>query len=349
MERKSNIELLRIIAFLMVIFIHVTPTGLTIPEGIESHNLSWYYATFMRGICGPAITIFIMISGYFGYTNKEKYSIKKMLKRVLIPLICLSPLLFMINVMVSGFSIETIKQFINMGLTLNGSFHHLWYIVGYIFIIIITPLLTKGIESYSKKNFTLLLLTMYILIGISELVQILEGIVIFRGMFSNNLIYFITMYLTGYYINKYDLKVSKIISFIMIILITGINYEIFLRENPINAPINFMTIVYNFQLFNMLLSISIFLFFKLLKMKSYKGINYIARLTYGAYIVHVFYIFFNQRFFPFLQYTNEKYYFICDIGFVIFVAICSLLTEGIRQLLVTIGKKIIFTINKTNK
>ncbi len=348
-ERKSNIELLRILAFLMVIFIHVTPTGLTIPNGIISHSFSWYYTTIMRGLCAPAVALFIMISGYVCYINKEKYSIKKNLKRIIIPLIFFIPLLFMINVLVNGFSIETIKQFLNMSLTLNGSFHHLWYIVGYIFVIIIAPMLMRGIDTYSKNEFTCLLLIMYILIGVTELVSILECTIIFRGMFSNNLIFFITMFLTGYYINKYDIKINKILLIIMIITTMGINYKIFLNGNPINAPLNFMTIANNFQLFNILHSIFIFLFFKELKMKNYKSVNYIAKLTYGAYIVHVFYIYYNQRFFPFLQYINKNNYFIYDIIFVISVAICSLLTESVRQFLVIIYRKIILRVNRTNK
>lgn len=330
MERKSNIELLRIIAFLMVVFIHVTPTGLMITNGIVSHSYSWYYTTIVRCIVNPAVTIYIIISGYVTYFNRNKYNIKKQLKRILIPIIGLTPILFCINIFENGINIKTLKEFINMVVMLNGTFYHMWYIVGYIFIILIAKMLIKGIETYSQRQYTRLLISMYILIGVTELYTLLTDRIVFVGMFNNNLIFFIVMFLTGYYINKYNIKIDKRISATMIIIIEYINYTIFLKYNPINSPLKLMTIANNFQIFNILQSIFIFLFFKEMKIKKSKIINYIAKLTYGAYIVHVFYIYFNQKYFPFLRYINNNDYFIYDISFVIIVAMCSILTESIR-------------------
>jgi len=209
-------------------------------------------------------------------------------------------------------------------------------------------MLVNGIDTYNKKNFTYLLVTMYVLVGGTELVTILEGKILFRGMFNNNLIFFITMFLTGYYINKYNIKINKFLALFMVIIFNFINYKIFLNGNSINTPLNYMTIANNFQILNIMQSIFIFLFFKELKIKNHKSINYVAKLTYGAYIIHIFYIFYNQRFFEFLKYVNEKEYFIYDVAFVMLVAICSLLTENIRQCLVKIYKRMKL-INKTNK
>lgn len=341
MERKSNIEILRILAFFMVVFTHITPVALTIPNGIEHNSFSWYYATIVRCLVTPAITIFIMISGYVCYFNKEKYSVKKNLKRIFIPVLVFIPLLFSINILENNSLIKATKEFFNMVLSVTGSLHHLWYIVAYAFLIIITPILIKGIEEYNKKSFTLLLFTLYLLIGGSELITILGKINVFQGMFRNNLIYFIMIFLTGYYINKYNIKIKKTISFLLGITVICINYKIFLINNPMNAPLNYMTIANTFSLLNILQSICIFMFFKEIHIKKINIINYISRLTYGAYIVHVAYIYYNQKFFPFLQYVNNENYYIYDIAFCISVILCSLITEQIRQSLTKLIKRIL--------
>ena len=348
MERKSNIELLRILAFIMVVFTHITPVALTIPNGIASHSYSWYYATLIRCLVTPAISIFVIITGFVCYFNKEKYNVKKTLKRIFIPLLVFIPLIFTINMLESNSLHEAVKSFLNMVLWLNGSLHHLWYIVAYTFLIIITPILIKGVEAYNKKQFTIVLLTLYILIGGSELITILKNINVFNGMFRNNLVYFITMFLTGYYINKYNIKVKKIVTFIIGIIVIYINYKIFLINNPINTTLNYMTIANNFQILNILQSICIFMFFKEMNIGNINIVNCISRLTYGAYIVHVAFIYYNQKIFPFLQYVTYKNYYVYDIAFATSVVICSLITEGIRQLIIKFYKIIKNKISKVN-
>ena len=348
MKRKSNIELLRIMAFLMVIVIHVTPTGLVIPNGIESHSYSWYYASLMRCLANPAITIFLMISGYVSYYKKDNFNVKKTLIRLLIPLFVLAPILCLINILETGFSSQTFKTLLDTSVSLTGSFHHLWYIVGYFLIVILAPVLLKGIEKITKKEFLLMLITMYIFTGVTELISLIIGKILFCGMFSNNIVYFLIVFMTGIYINKYDIKVKKIISFIIVICFMYINYKIFLVNNPINSNLQLLTIANNFQIFNILQTIYIFLFFKELKIQS-KIINNIAKLTYGAYIVHVFFIYYLQRIVPFIPYLNNFNYFLYDLRFIFCVAICSLLTEAIRQLLFMIYKKAFSRKTKTSE
>lgn len=346
MKRKSNIELLRILAFIMVIFIHVTEVGLVIPNGIESHSYTWYYATIMRAFVQPAVTLFILISGYVVYFNREKYSIKKNIKKILIPIIMLTPLLFVVNILVYGLSINTAVGFLSEMITFTGVYHHMWYVAVYLFIILITPMLINGIERYSKKNYTILLIIMYILIGITELINIVGQINCFQGMFSNQIIFFIAIFLTGYYINKYNVRMKKIINFILYIILFYVRYKIFLHYNPINAPLNFTIIANNFNILNILCAILIFLFFKELKTKENKIINHIAKLTYGAYIIHTFYIFYNQKFIPFTQFVKNENYYLFDIAFVLSVAICSLFTEEVRNLIEIAYKKMLVKLKK---
>ncbi len=348
MERKSNIELLRILAFVLVVFTHITPVGLTIENGILSHSFSWYYATVVRCLVTPAVSLFIIISGYVTYLSKEKFDTKKTIIKLMIPILCFLPLLFVINILETKSSIEALKQLGEMIMQLTGQFHHLWYIVAYMFIVLITPIIIKGTENYDRSKFFVLLITSYILIGIGELIEIFTHKLLFQGMFRNNILLFLVLYLTGFYIAKYNVTVKKFISGIIVGALLLIEYIIFWKNNPINMPLKYMTISNSFQLFNICISIFTFLFFKEIKKEKIKIINKISKLTYGGYIIHTFYIYFNQKIFPFLKYIHYDKYYLYDICFTVSVIVCSLITEKIRQIIIKIFRKYKDKLTKKN-
>lgn len=340
MKRENNIELLRIIAFIMVVFIHVTPNGLTLPDGIAFHSTSWYYATLIRCLVNPAISLFILISGYVTYFNKDKYSIKSTLKKLLIPLAVYLPVLFSINIMLNGWTWKSVLDNFYMIITITGPFHHLWYIYAYVFVIIFTPFIIGGIEKYNKKNDKGWLLVVILLgiVGITEILVSVFNIPAFNLMLSNNIVYLTLMFMAGYYINKYDFKISNKSAYILIYVVTFIiNYLIFFKINKYGEPFTFVTIANNFNIFNIIQSITIFLFFKELNIKKL-NIYTVSKYSYGAYLIHTFWIFYIQKYYPFLSYVKESNYYLYDLFFVFLVVVASLLTEVLRKGIVKIYK-----------
>ena len=331
--RENNIELLRIIAFLMIIFIHVTPVGLTIPDGIDYHSPAWYYSTIVRILVNPAVSLFMLISGYVAFYNRENYSVKKTIKKLLIPLLMYIPILFSVNFIIYEFSFDIFTQTFKEFLTLTGVFHHLWYIVEFLIIVLLTPFLINGIEEYHKKNkYSWLIIFLFaFLIGVIYLINITFNIKVFNQYIANSFTYFLALYLCGYYINRCNFKIKKSYLVIFIALLYLIYYIMFYH-------MNFNLSIVDSTLISMILSIFIFMLFKDIEIKR---INFtkLSKYTYGAYIVHTFFIFYIQRYFEFLTHVKEKKYFIYDLSFVFLVFISSLFIEMIRQKIIEIFNK----------
>ena len=341
MKRLSNIELLRCTAFLMVIFIHVSTSGLFIDNGIKLYSVSWYYSTFIRNLVNPAITLFILISGYVTYKNKEKFSIRKQIKKIYIPIAIYMPFFIYVHVQLLGLNINSFIEIFKIFISLDGIVHHLWYVVSYTFILFLIPLMISGIDNLNKNKIRSIIIYGLSVIGISELINIVFSIGSFKCMFSNYVLYMLMLFITGSYIAKYDVKIKKKNLLLIILIALLSNYIIFyILNSKTGSEINFATIDNNFNILNIIQSICIFLFFKNLTINS-SVINNVSKYTYGGYVIHTFYIFSLQKFFPFLNYVRYNSYFIFDILFVLSVAICSLCTEYIRvKVFLLIDKKL---------
>ena len=334
-SRESNIELLRIIAFLMVVFIHVSTVGLYIPHGItHSTKLSWYYSTIIRCITNPAISLYILISGYL-LSKKNEINVCKNLKRLFIPLLIYLPFFVYAYIdLYSKTNINPASQIFVDFITLSGMFHHLWYIFAYTFIIFISPIVLNAITSVDRKKIKIILILCALFIGVSNIIGCLFNIGILKGMFDNNVLYLMIMYMIGLYIGTYNVKYPKKVLIILILLCFSINYYIFYcQNNNMSGYLNLSMIANNFCITNIIASICIFLFFKDISFNN-KIINKIAINTYGAFIIHTFYILYLQRILPFTNYVRYNNYFIYDILFVLLVSTCSILTEKARNVLV---------------
>jgi len=78
-RRKIEIDILRIIAGLAVVSIHVTDSFVGYPYIFG--GLSWFIADFINSTSRIAVPLFVMISGYLAFQSYEKYGIGKFLRR----------------------------------------------------------------------------------------------------------------------------------------------------------------------------------------------------------------------------------------------------------------------------
>ena len=72
--RNSNIELLRIIAMVMILGLHVNFLAIKIPstQDITSSPLQSFIRLFAEYACIVGVNIFVLISGWFGINYKTK-------------------------------------------------------------------------------------------------------------------------------------------------------------------------------------------------------------------------------------------------------------------------------------
>ena len=146
-SRNSNIEILRIIAILMIIFSHYSV-----------HCASEYLTTFSfnKIFCETlelgnlGVIIFILIFGYYYDTNKLR--LNKFLNLV-IPVIFYSVVLYLCF---NKLDYHIIPCFFPV------LFRRYWYVTAYIVLYLFSPYLSKFIESLTRSNFKKFLITIFL-------------------------------------------------------------------------------------------------------------------------------------------------------------------------------------------
>jgi surface polysaccharide O-acyltransferase-like enzyme len=223
-----------------------------------------------------AVNCFILISGYF--------SIKPSIKGLVhLYLFC-----FFYKAILNAFSIVYNDEF-SFKVILSSFFpfsHGLWFITVYVYLYLLSPLLNHLISKINKKEylsilFSFCLLTFYF------------GF-FWRGAINNNgynIMNFIFLYLIGRFIALYTKNQINIprriiylsIYFICSFMIAGFVIAIY-RLNLKRSWIPSLGYPYNSPLVIMS-SISFFLFFRTLKIKS-KIINWFASSILAVYLIH---------------------------------------------------------------
>ena len=224
-SRNSNLEVLRILAMYMIVFIHAN-----MYLGYFCEGKTWLLTNgIINGISNIGVTCFVLISGYFGL----KFSISKLLK---------------MECMMIGFSvIETILLCIFMPFEMQGAAlleqlvkticpfitRKYWFYSCYICVFCFSGYINKFVEKLEKKEFQRLLAALILIFSVFPTFFYFE-IIPDNG---KGLVQMIMIYLMGRYIYKYGItRISKgkeICLFTMLWTINGISHEIPLEVGAI--------------------------------------------------------------------------------------------------------------------
>ena len=195
--RQTNIELLRLIAMFFVLVCHVVFGPIDQPSLLEfyCHPTSIICITLLKSISIISVNLFIIISGWFGikaslksFTNFAFQCLYFLIGIYVVMLICGK----------TDFSIDNI-------VACTGATN--WFILSYIGLYILSPVLNKFCETSSKVQFRSVLISFF-------LFQTLYGwpgaAKYFAGGYSA--ISFIGLYLLARYIRLYgtDFKIEKL-------------------------------------------------------------------------------------------------------------------------------------------
>jgi surface polysaccharide O-acyltransferase-like enzyme len=324
---KSNIELLRVVLFFMVVSIHVTSVCLLDGSGTMNGSITWYYGNLMRLFVAPAVIGFVLISGFL-IVNKD-FNVKNYLVKLVNPFLIYFPILVISNYIVSegNFTNRLFSVFHNLN-NVVGHFHHLWFIIVLFILSLFIPFINKLLKLCSEKQHRYLMFLLLFTAVINTTSSLLLGIRFFSGLWGSDsrVFLFIALYVTGAYFGKYDFNISKSFLFIGYFLIPVIIFMIGIKG------LNGKVFPY-VELSNLLIVIQgviLFLFFTKLNFES-KLINSLGRLVYGSYIIHVLFISIVQLFLPFTDFIRNDLYPFIDVTFILLVMIFSFLTEMLRM------------------
>lgn len=257
--RSSNIELLRIVAMILIMFGH---------SHLRIHHASTFIDVLLSCITTTGVGVFIAISGWFGIHFRLQ-GLAKYLYQVFFTL-------WMVYALAIAFGVAKINI---DGIMISLSFYEgYWFVIGYLGLYLISPILNSFIEHARKIECQILLLSYFLFqcyySWLSAWYDYYNGysIVLFGGI-----------YLTVAYIRKYPVQwIQKN----AVMLLVGVLF--------------FMSVIAYFSLLNfghaarqirddnplvILVSILMVICFSKMKFQS-KVINWLAASCFAVYLIH---------------------------------------------------------------
>ena len=283
-ERNIGLDLLRIIAMIMIVSLHVLGKGQFISD--VSNNRLYQISALLEIVCIVAVNCYVLITGYFQIDSK--FRVKKVVSiwvKVLLYSITIYIILMCLGV--KDFSaIELVRSFFPIITNVY------WFVNCYLLLYILSPFLNKLIKNLNKKEFRKLLAIL--LFAFCILPTVLPERFNFDRTAGYGIIWFVVLYFVGAYIKLFvkdtyknrinlyifiGISIFSYISFLVIKYICSIIQITDLSSNLYNY--NFITVF--------LAAVFLFLYFKNLKINGKKFKNLIAKiapLTFAVYIIH---------------------------------------------------------------
>ncbi|WP_163880442.1 acyltransferase [Paenibacillus favisporus] len=292
--RNINFDLLRIIAIIGVIFLHVSsPLHQTFAEPIIWWHIGNVYDSAVRW----TVPVFFMISGAFLLNKNEPINrfLKKRFSTIL-------PSFFVWSVIYYFWEIkrqEDIGNIVEPSAKtffynfLNGNiYYHLWFIYTILGLYLVVPIIRLFVQNATKQHIQYFLLLWFFGNTVLTTLEIFLGIkvAIPLNLFTDYLGYMIL----GSYLNMIGMtKKSRIIIYtISLIAFLAEIYGTYFLSVVANKGIYSYYFHHPFSITNILISISIFIFFKHLNIKCLKThtsvitISWLSGITLQVYFSH---------------------------------------------------------------
>lgn len=267
--RQSNFEILRIIAMFFVLMVHANYMSINPPtaEEIDNDILASATRAALESISLLGVNLFVMISGWFSIKATVR-GLSGLLFQVFY--FGIGILLFLTIIGMEEFTIGRVYQIVM--LHKSG-----WFVMSYLILYLLAPVLNKFSEYASKKEFTATLASYFAMLIIWGCIDWAEEI----GM-GYSALSMVGIYLLARYARKYiDFTFGGRLFFICWILNT-ILYLFVLRYN---IPI----VVKSYD--NPLIisgAFGLFFYFRHLNVKTSGVVNYVARSTFAVYLLHIY-------------------------------------------------------------
>ena len=195
-SRNSSIELLRMLAIFMVLLVHANYYSLGAPsiQDVKINSIDSFWRIFFEAASIVSVNVFILISGWFGIKPTFKG-----LFNFLFQCIFFFTGLYLISVL-SGFEELSVKGL--AGCILVGK--HNWFIMSYLLLYILSPVINKFINNTNRKEFRLVLIAYFLFICSYGWMRVANFV-----CDGYSTIFFIGLYLLARYMRLYSPKLTK--------------------------------------------------------------------------------------------------------------------------------------------
>lgn len=273
-ERNYNYDIMRVLACIMIICMHAPMPNLN-ANGIILSTISYFTA--------PGLCLFFVISGSLLLPIKTDTTtfLKKRLGKVIMPTLVFTILYIILNC-INGEQQNILRTICSIPFSAQGH-GVLWFMYTLIGLYLVAPIISKWLDSASKREVELYLLLWVITLCFPILklfVGINEGNTGVLYYFSGYIGYFIL----GYYLKKYPESISlkKLIIPDIIAIITPIAFKV------MHIEIDFYSMFWYLSIFVALLCTTIYVLISKIKIKKRGGIvELISNLSFGIYLIHI--------------------------------------------------------------
>lgn len=291
-KREYNLDLLRILAALFVIIIHVLVRPIVVSFKHPYQSISFLICSGIKGFVQTAVPLFVLLSGAFILTeNRNKnvsYFYKKTFKKIVLPTAIAALIYYYFS-----FGLQVIKGYmenmpslslynlIPISILFAPPFYHLWYMYMLIVLYLAVPWLIKLKEGMGERKF-FVIGWIFLIIGIFIEPYNKD---IWPIRFINYLGYFILGHSIHYYKDYFKAKwCFLLVSIISSILVTIFTYFSVIHHtfSDINDGLRLYD---NLSPFMVVSSIGLYIFFLNLPSKKSK-IHMLTTYTFNIYILH---------------------------------------------------------------
>lgn len=300
-ERKSNLELLRILAMIGVIVLHYNSSGnIGAFHTVEKGSINCYLLYTLEAMAISSVNLFVLISGYFMCTSMKRNTIKPFKLLVQVILFREASVLFsyVLGVMSSGeFVFFELMKGILRGLIPNN-----YYVILYVALYLITIYINSVLISLDQSKFKQMIIILILLFsvwatGVDMLSSItgeafigLSTIGIDGSQNGYTIVNFVMMYCIGAYLRKiserkYSLKI------LLLCYVITISLVVIWSMTDILFGWKIAHIAWEYcNPLVVLLAILLFLIFKQLEMRYSRIINGIAKGSFTVFLAHSMFI-----------------------------------------------------------
>lgn len=327
MNRKSNIELLRIVAMIFVLILHANSLSNGLPniEDVISNPVASFTRLSVQTFTNVAVNVFVLISGWFGIKFSLKGITNILFQCVFYSLLALTLVGFLDP---SSIQLSSIVKLLHIG----GTY---WFVPAYIGLMILSPILNNYVEHTSQTVQKNLLVAFF-------LFQFVYGwLFLDEAHFINgySCFSFVLLYLLARYLNRFWIiyleKSARfyLFSYLLLSLISSIIIFVSLYGNEVVASIiKDKVLAYNNPLC-IVSSVCFLLFFLRVDIGVNRYINWLAKSSFAIYLVHcnMLILPFYKRFMHYLYITFDGVVVLAlGLFFILCIALCSIFIDKVR-------------------
>ncbi len=330
-KRQSNIELLRIVTMMMIIMLHLLDKGEVLPWFGDMHTFNDYFSWYVEALCIIAVNVYVFISGYF--LLDSKFTFKKLFF-IVAQVWFYSVGIFLLCYFTGGIPAEDINIYSLIMMFLPVLDNHYWFATTYVLLFLVFPFLNVLVKGMNEKRHRTLLIVL--LIVFSLWVSVLPETFPIVDKSGMDLPWFVVLYFIASYIRLYPdkLKGKARVYLLTYALVSAVPllYARFLVgiNNHFGKLGEYSKMWYQYNAIPVvIMSILFFIFFLKINIKNKvicNIINFVARATFGVYLIHE-HLYVRYRwtsYFDPKKYFDKPYWILRAIGIVIIVfVVCA--------------------------